>query len=341
MKDNNQMQQFYKRLCVEAFLKSLFAGLAIGFAANFAVALITWFFPVDGLWISIAVGVGVCAASCALFYFLRFRPTPKDVAIRLDELGYDERYITMLQFENDDAPIIAMQRQEAQVKLSSVKSKHIKLAVPAFVLILAFIGLCAGVAMTTVTALSSNGKIIGGAELVGGSKEEYISVDYMVEGGGYINGDEMQLVLAGEATETVVAVADEGWVFDSWDDGLTNPSRSDQNITEARVITAIFVELGEGGDGVGSDGDDISDSDEEPDEQPDSDDGDNSSGDGSSESGSGSGKYEENNQIIDGETYYRDVYEQYYEEAMKALSEDEEIPDWLREIIESYFNIIL
>ena len=43
---------------------------------------------------------------------------------------------------------------------------------------------------------------------------------------------------------------------------------------------------------------------------------------------------------IDGDTYYRDVYEHYYEDLLKILEEREDISDEMREIIEAYFNII-
>ena len=53
--------------------------------------------------------------------------------------------------------------------------------------------------------------------------------------------------------------------------------------------------------------------------------------------GSGGG-WSDNNQVIDGETNYRDVLEQYYDLAMEYINSGEEIPPEIKEFIENYFN---
>lgn len=53
------------------------------------------------------------------------------------------------------------------------------------------------------------------------------------------------------------------------------------------------------------------------------------------------GKYEDHNQVIDGNTYYRDVYEKYYEDALAILESGGVVPEELRQIIEAYFGVIL
>ena len=70
---------------------------------------------------------------------------------------------------------------------------------------------------------------------------DFVSVTYAVEGGGTIYANDTQLIKNGSNTEAVTAVADDGWVFIGWDDGYENPTRSDKNITEDTVFTAIFV----------------------------------------------------------------------------------------------------
>ena len=58
------------------------------------------------------------------------------------------------------------------------------------------------------------------------------------------------------------------------------------------------------------------------------------------EGGGAGGKYKEYNQVIDGETYYRDVYQEYYEQAMQILSEGGVVPEYIRIIIQNYFDAI-
>ena len=41
------------------------------------------------------------------------------------------------------------------------------------------------------------------------------------------------------------------------------------------------------------------------------------------------------------DSYYGDVFQEYYEQAMERLASGEELSDELRSFIEKYFNIIL
>lgn len=204
------------------------------------------------------------------------------------------------------------------------------------------------------------------------SKDKYVEYD----GGGIIDGDPEQLVLPGEYCDTVVAVADDGWAFECWvwlDGGeeykntdpsltisLTENAFPDENI---QFIAAFYkveedddAEQGDGGEGEGGDeGDDANDQPQDGDDSndgdgDDSDDNNDNQGDQNpggtkpdpNQDGNGaSGKYDDNNQIIDGNTHYRDVYQQYYDQAMQILAEGGEIPPELRLIIETYFGIIL
>ena len=68
-----------------------------------------------------------------------------------------------------------------------------------------------------------------------------------------------------------------------------------------------------------------------------------SSGDNNEDQQPGSsagGKYEEGNYIKDGNTYYKEDWDKYYEEMLKRLAEDGNLTDEMRQIIEDYFKII-
>ena len=63
----------------------------------------------------------------------------------------------------------------------------------------------------------------------------------------------------------------------------------------------------------------------------------------SSESKDGDGKggeYQDSNKVIDGDQYYGDRLEEYLALAEEILENDGEIPDDLREFIESYYGTI-
>ena len=61
--------------------------------------------------------------------------------------------------------------------------------------------------------------------------------------GGYIEGNESQIVQNGESGQTVTAVAYEGYEFVGWSDDVTTAERTDTNVTEDITVTAIFEEI--------------------------------------------------------------------------------------------------
>ena len=122
--------------------------------------------------------------------------------------------------------------------------------------------------MMTVAGLSAFGLLPDGwAVLESLTPEEpiqYVSVTYEVEEGGYIEGEADQLIPLGSNTTNVVAVAEEGYQFEGWDDGYSKPGRSDSKITEDIVYIAIFMPL----DGEPQDSDEAQESQESDQEQP-------------------------------------------------------------------------
>ena len=67
-------------------------------------------------------------------------------------------------------------------------------------------------------------------------------ISYLAGAGGSIDGETLQTLLEGQTGKQVTAVALEGYEFVSWDDGVTEPSRTDTASANV-VYTAIFKEL--------------------------------------------------------------------------------------------------
>ena len=137
-------------------------------------------------------------------------------------------------------------------------------------------------------------------------------------------------------------------MFDNWDDGNARPGRTDSNIIQDVVYIAIFVPLEDDpdmsdempsdfGEPMGSGG---------PPGSQQGQSGESSTGQGSEESGTdgtgpmGSGKYDDWNQIIDGKTYYRTELEQYRDELLERLENDEELTEEEKAFIRAYLNIV-
>jgi len=184
MKANNYFPKQQSKLKFEAILKSVLCGLAVGFGANFIAAFATWFAPFNGLWLSLGVLVGVTLIASAIFYFKRFRPTDLTNARRIDSLGLDERLVTMVEYSNDNSYIANIQRNDARAALAKVDTKQIKIKISTAIIISVIICAVFGAAMTTVNALSEQGIMPGGDDLINSFVEEqmveYVTVSYVI-----------------------------------------------------------------------------------------------------------------------------------------------------------------
>lgn len=329
MNDYNEiLKKYRKSLAKEGFIKSLIWGCIIGFSAMTVLAVLFYCIGALIVWLAPIIGIVLIIAGTAVLYFAKYRPTLKQVAERTDMLGLKERVITMVEMEGDTSYMAARQREDTAVQLQKFSNRKLKLQIMLVPLIIACLLAVLGISSTTVSAMSVSGAVPGIDELLPDSSEEtsLVQVMYMEEDGGHIEGELVQIVSEGGDCTEVVAVADDGYVFDIWSDGVTTPERTDRNVVQSMTVFALFVELGDDTAGEEMEDDIDIDMDFDSDEQ-------------MPASGAG-GKYEEHNQVIDGETYYRDVYQEYYEQAMQILSEGGVVPEYIRIIIQNYFDAI-
>lgn len=372
MNGKQLFKKHYSRLVAEGILRSALGGFTIGFAASFVAAFIAWMLDFGGIWFAIGIGAGVALISGVLLYFLKFKPDEVEVARRLDRLGLQERMITMLELRTDDSYIANLQRENAKVTLDSVSNRKIKFRIPKVVYVMLAVTFVFAASMTTVVGLAEEDFIPSGGDLIPDDPmATYIPITYLAEEGGEIEGETDQLIAPGGSTEPVVAVADDGWMFVGWDDGNENPDRFEENVEEEWVYIAIFEQVVEG-EGDGEDGeatgqpgtpegdaaDDVpggGDASVDSDQTGSGEKGDGSGSDGDSDGGQGSseeegegkgdgqglgagGKWEDSNQFLDGNTYYRDYLDMYYQLAQQIFEENGEIPPELLEFFETYFS---
>ena len=349
--NSNFFKGHESKLKLEAIIKSLLCGLAVGFGANFVAALVTWFLPVNGIWISIVIFAAVALISAPVFYFARFRPTSVTNARRIDRIGLEERLITMVEHENDDSYIAKLQREDAKRALASVDKKQIRIRISKTIVATSVAFTVLGSGMTTVNVLGELGYMPGGDDIVNSiinDSTKYVTILYVVEEGGMIDGgDEEQIIVLGTNGDTVTAVADDGYMFDKWSDGVKTPTRTEMSVTNDVIITAEFVLVEEDGDGAGSSGDQGDMPSDRPSDQPGQDgegEGNGNPAEGPPSNGlQGGGKNEPNNQIINGEIYYRDpsTLEQYQDAADKRTSADDSgYSDDEIDLINKYLGIV-
>ena len=317
--------KYYSRLAREGILKSLFFSLIIGFVANFVVAAICWYFgwKLGVLWSLLALAV-VTGALTPLFYFKKYKPDVKQVAKRLDSLGLKERMITMTEFQTADSFIAQKQREDAKISLHAMSTKKIRFRFSKVMIVFVSITFVLGSTMTTFAGLIDAGIIKPGKEfietIIPENPANYVTVTYGVA--------------------EVIAVADDGYAFVQWSDGIKDPARSDIDIEEDTTIEAQFAPIGDGeggpgegegeGEGEGGAGDEPGKSEKPSDEEGDPNNGAN-------------GAYEENNLIYDGTRPYKEYLEEFmcYEDAIAWLESAENVPPELKEYIQTYFNVIV
>lgn len=352
MNSKQHFKEQEQKLWLEALLKSSLAGIAVGGSAGFAVALIGWFTDIPGLLLAILATVLVSVGAGALFYFLRFKPNALSYARRLDRMGLDERLITMVEFENDDSYMAQVQREDAKQHLSAIKKTDIRLVIPVNLIVCSSICFTLATGMTTVTGLSDAGLIMSGNELVDSlipdEPEINISVVYEAEEGGSIEGEAEQLVIKGKDASPVLAVADDGYVFIEWSDGSTDPYRHDLEVVDELELFAIFEwdeeaeEEEEEADGGEGEGDMLAPTEEQGQQEGEGEESDEvEDGDPSDSETTTEGKYNEANQIIDGETYYREILSEYQDKLLEYLEKNrEKLSEEEIEIIESYLGIV-
>lgn len=341
MNSRKKFERFDSVLRIEALIKSALLAAVFGTGVGFVLATVFWFLNASGILFAI-IGFAVTTAALTFaFYRTVYSPTSMANARRLDRYGLDERLITMVELEGDDSYIAQIQRKDAFEKLNDLDKKQVKLKLVRVVIILASVFAVLFAGMFTVETLSESGVLPTGVEvwqmIFPPEPPEQYEVVYSKPGkGGYFitaeNGTTTeaitQKVTEGENARPVLAVANDGYMFLAWSDGELTPYRIDKDVEKNITVSAIFIEV--------KDEEDPGDDEDEPDDVP----GDGMGPGDKNQPGGGGGKYEEVNQVIDGETYYRDIYEHYYEYLLEQLEERDDISDELRDIIESYFNII-
>ena len=323
-------KKYRRQLAAEGWIKSLLCGLILGFSINLIFVLLLFITAVDLIWVSVVTCILTVGVTTALVYFKKFRPTAQKIAERVDRLGLEERMITMIELEHDDSYIAMRQREDAKAQLQKFKEQKLKISVVKAYVVLACAIVLISSGATTYTAFSFSGSAPTFEDMLDdpAGKVELIELSYEAGEGGFVLGEIYQILTPGQNGAEVLAVAEDGYMFDKWSDGVTTPSRTDLNVFLSMHVTAEFIQIPTPEDQVPPDDFiDMGQMEGEDFEMP-------------GNLGT-AGKYEEYNQVIDGNTYYRDVYQKYYEEALEILEAGGVVPEEMRELIEAYFGVIL
>lgn len=349
---NDIFAKYRRRLKCVGLFRSAASALALSLFAVGAASLAAWAAgakPAMTCGIAAGIGIALFLALLFLFYFRRFRPTEKTVAEKLDGLGLDERAVTMYEHKNDPSPMAALQRQDAEEKISVLPKGLLKFSLALPVVLLLVFGAAFAAGATAFSVLKADD--VRAAQSPPDPVEDtaYFTVTYAVyeEGTGSLSGKTVQTVKKGGYTEPVAAMPANGFRFVAWvDENLSplanqNNPRSETNVRGDMTVFAYFEkadqtppdeEQGGGSEGQGGDLDPNPGGETDPPE---------GEGGGHHEAGGGGGSTggggSLNNGVIDGT---QDYQEQFDREALEKELADKEIPDDLKDILGDYYDTL-
>ena len=130
MKLKRLFSSFKHKLLLEGVLASCLSGGIVAGGAAFVVSFVYHVLamptPMSILWLASGVGF---ALTFALVFALRFYPTKKRIARRLDETGLQERASTMIAFWKEEEGMAKLQREDATRHIEKKRAKDIKLRI--------------------------------------------------------------------------------------------------------------------------------------------------------------------------------------------------------------------
>lgn len=291
--------------------------------------------------------------------------------ITMLELQNDDSYIAELQRKNAQEHLKAVEDRKIRIKLSH------SLIVFAVVACLLGGGMTTVAALADQDVIPSGSELVNPEDPMEGFVAVTYIVE---EGGLLIGEADQVILLGEDGTPVVVQEEEGwifvGWETEDGESISNEPEHQAFAVTEDITLIAIFEEIGEGmegseGDGSGNPEDADGDSPQDapnsnngagengkPGENGDQSNGSQGSngendqqqkpGDPSGEDGGdgeeggqgGSGKLEQQNQFLNGNTYYKDKLAEIYEKAQDIFAENGTIPPELIEFFENYYNSI-
>ena len=351
MRKISEIKRFVQRLKRGAIKKSLVASLIVALFALAVFAGVGWYFAFKAVWAYAVAFVVVVLAAFPLFYFCKYKKTEREVASAVDELGLEERMITMESLKSDDSYIACRQREDAMSALAKVNEKRISLVLSTALLICLAVALPLGAGFTTVSALAAEGVLPFGSEVAAGAPQKY-TLKYSATEGGSLSGSTAQRVAQGETGAYVVATPDEGYIFLRWNDGYKNNVRCDVADGKDVIVTAVFVSLDDyiadyGTYDPDQDGDEDEDSkkkrpgsEKNNDQQPPKE-GNQDGNEGEPGDDAGGGVEDESGNIIDGNTFYGNkVLDDAQKDAVDRVNSDSDFTDKDKELINGYYGAI-
>lgn len=396
----NVLIEFKKKAKKQNIIKAGLCSVAISLLFNIPFLIAFWIMDYKYKFI-ICAGIFIVGISVLfpVLYFKKFKYTEIQLAKKIDDLGLEERVLTMIELKDNNSFIAKKQKEDTLNVLKTVEANDLKgkykkqsflsifstaLASLVITLSLMFPNIRETIIahgepkytievsaeglgfvidyskyenQSLINAVSKkqeqdqidkiNNKEIVELKQFPTAFSNRISVDYryfedidatMVLDGA--NFEDISYRIKSDETHILMALPYKGYVFIGWSDGCVSPFREIDNYSADLI--ALFDE-------VSSVGENMPDKQEEPGDKDGSAD---SESDGIGPEGDGTGKTNNDdswgdgakgspaNQVINGETYYGDIFNQSYQEAVERIKNDTNLTDAQKKAITDYFESI-
>jgi len=148
MSTNKLFRNFKFKIFVEGLVRSMLAGLITGGAGAFIVSLVYHIMAKKTPTVLLAsVSGGLFFLTFVLLFFIKHYPTKKRTAVRMDEMGLNERVCTMLENRDNESKIAELQRNDAVVHIGKIRAKQMPFRLRKREFILCLLSICLSVAM--------------------------------------------------------------------------------------------------------------------------------------------------------------------------------------------------
>lgn len=396
----NVLIEFKKKAKKQNIIKAGLCSVAISLLFNIPFLIAFWIMDYKYKFI-ICAGIFIVGISVLfpVLYFKKFKYTEIQLAKKIDDLGLEERVLTMIELKDDNSFIAKKQKEDTLNVLKTVEANNLKgkykkqsflsifstaLASLVIALSLMFPNIKETIIahgepkytievsaegfgfvidyskyenQSLINAVSKkqeqdqidriNNKEIVELKQFPTAFSNRISVNYrcfedidatMVLDGA--NFEDISYRIKSDEIHILMALPYKGYVFIGWSDGCVSPFREIDNYSTDLI--ALFDE-------VSSVGEDLPDKQKEPGDK-DRSDGGESDGIGPEGNGTGKTNNDDNwgdgakgspaNQVINGETYYGDIFNQSYQEAVERIKNDTNLTDAQKKAITDYFESI-
>ncbi len=126
-KYEKKIRRFRRRMLIEATIQAGSVGLALGLAGAAAVLLSGRIFLNTICWMGAATTAALLFALTLLICLFVIRPKKKEVLARIDNLGLQERVITMEELKQVETVMAQAQRRDTRTHLDNLKVSSLKI----------------------------------------------------------------------------------------------------------------------------------------------------------------------------------------------------------------------